>query len=358
MAENHSISICIITKDESRLLKQCLERLSPYAQNGGHEIVVVDTGSTDDTMEMCKAYTDSIYEFPWINDFSAARNFAAEHAVNDWILCIDSDEFITAWDEQNLQDRIAKYPEAIGGFSLLCACGFGANRYDSNAKVYRLYNRKHFHFERPVHEQLEPFNRELGHPCFMLDIKADHFTYSGNPEELAAKSERNIRLLKEELQKKPHDPYLLFQLGQSYYMVEDFETALYYYDLGLSEDVDPRLDYVNTMVVSYGYTLLNLKQYKKALDLEGVYNTFGNRADFVFLMGMVYLNNGFFEDAVAQFNKATTFDTAEVVGANSFRAWHNLGVIYECSGHKDTAIKYYKKCGSFKPALDRLKALS
>lgn len=75
-------------------------------------------------------------------------------------------------------------------------------------------------------------------------------------------------------------------------------------------------------------------------------------------MGMVYLNNGFFEDAVAQFNKATTFDTAEVVGANSFRAWHNLGVIYECSGHKDTAIKYYKKCGSFKPALDRLKALS
>lgn len=122
MAENHSISICIITKDESSLLKQCLERLTPHAQHGGHEILVVDTGSKDDTIEMCKAYTESVYEFPWINDFSAARNFAAEHAANDWILCIDSDEFITSWNEQDLQNRISKHEKAIGGFSLLCAC--------------------------------------------------------------------------------------------------------------------------------------------------------------------------------------------------------------------------------------------
>lgn len=357
MAEKQPISVCIITKNDSSLLKQCLQRLTPYIRNGGHEIVIVDTGSTDSTLEMCKAYTESVYEFPWINDFSAARNFAASHAVNDWIFCIDSDEFITSWNEQDLQDQIAKHPKAIGGFSLLCTCGVGANQYDSNIKVYRLYNRRHFYFARPIHEQLEPFDRESGHPCFMLDIKANHFTYSGTPKELMAKSQRNIKLLKEELQKKPCDPYLLFQLGQSYYMIEDFKTALYYYDLGLAQDVNPRLDYVNTMVVSYGYTLLNLKQYKKALDLEGIYDTFGNRADFVFLMGMIYLNNGFFEDAIAQFNKATTFENAEVVGANSFRAWHNLGVIYECSGHKERAIQYYKKCGSFQPAMERLKVL-
>lgn len=357
MAENQHISICIITKDESSLLKQCLERLAPHVRYGGHEIVVVDTGSSDDTIEMCRNYTDSVYEFPWINDFSAARNFAADHAANNWILCIDSDEFITSWNESDLQSRIAEHPQAIGGFFLLCTCGFGRSQYDSNAKVYRLYDRRYFRFERPIHEQLEPLSPKLGHPCFMLDMKADHFTYSGNPQELMAKSERNIKLLKEELQKSPHDPYLLFQLGQSYYMIEDFETALHYYDLGLALDVDPRLDYVNTMVVSYGYTLLNLKQYKKALDLEGVYDTFGNKADFVFLMGMIYLNNGFFQDAIDQFHKATTFDTAEVVGANSFRAWHNLGVIYECSGHKDKAVQYYKKCGDFAPAVERLKAL-
>lgn len=210
MSENHSISICIITKNESRLLKQCLERLVPHAQCGGHEILITDTGSTDDTIEMCKAYTDSVYEFPWINDFSAARNFAAKHAKNDWILCIDSDEFITSWNETDLQRQIAKYPKAIGGFPLLCTCGFGQNQYNSNAKVYRLYNRKFFHFERPIHEQLEPFSPELGHPCFMLDIKAEHFSYSGSPEELMAKSERNIKLLKEELQKNLMTPIFCF----------------------------------------------------------------------------------------------------------------------------------------------------
>ncbi|MBP3458824.1 MAG: glycosyltransferase [Lachnospiraceae bacterium] len=357
MAEKHPISICIITKDESSLLKQCLECLFPHAQHGGHEIVVVDTGSTDDTIKMCREYTDSVYEFTWINDFSAARNYAADHAANDWILCIDSDEFITKWNEENLQDQIARYSKAIGGFSLYSTCGTGHNQYLSKSQIYRLYNRNYFHFERPIHEQITPFDAALGHPCFSLDIEADHFSYAGSAEELAAKSQRNIKLLKEELQKNPHDPYVLFQLGQSYYMIDDFETALHYYDLGLSEDVDPRLGYVNTMVVSYGYTLLNLKQYRKSLDLEGIYDTFGNRADFVFLMGMIYLNNGFLDDAVAQFQKATTFEDAEVVGANSFRAWHNLGVIYECAGHTKEAEKYYKKCGDFPPAIERLKAL-
>lgn len=358
MTQKQFISVCIITKNESPVLKQCLENLSPHLQKGGHELVIVDTGSEDDTVTMCRAFTDRIYTFPWINDFSAARNFAASKATHDWILCIDSDEFIFKWNEAVLQTMTASYPQAIGGFSLYCTCGFGEKQYESKSKVYRLYNRRYFQFERPIHEQLMPFDPAMGHPTFLLDMEARHFSYAGDAKELAAKSERNIRLLKEEFAKNPHDPYLLFQLGQSYYMIEDFETALHYYDLALAEDIDPRLGYVNTLVVSYGYTLLNLRQYRKALELEGVYDVFGNRADFVFLMGMIYLNNGFLDDAVAQFEKATTFDEAEVVGANSFRAWHNLGVIYECAGYPEKAKSYYEKCKDFAPAKARLALLT
>lgn len=358
MAQDHSISICIITKNECANLKQCLKNLLPFVTAGKHEIVVVDTGSTDDTKEMCRAYTDRIFEFPWIDDFSAARNFAAAHATNDWILCIDSDEFITDWDEADLQHQLLMHPDSIGSFSLLCTCATGKNQYDSLSRVYRLYHRRFYHFEHPVHEQLIPLNARLCRSYFNVKIKARHLSYSGSAAELATKSERNIRLLKQELKSRPHDPYVLFQLGQSYYMMEDYDSAFHYYDLGLAEDVDPRLDYVNTMVVSYGYTLLNLKQYQKALDLEGIYDTFGNNADYVFLMGMIYLNNGFLDDAITQFTKATTFDTAEVIGANSFRAWHNLGVIYECAGYPRKAKDYYKKCGSFAPAKERLAALT
>lgn len=357
MNKNTPISICIITKNECDMLKQCLEHIKPYADASNHEIVIVDTGSTDNTVEMCKAFTDKIFYFEWINDFSAARNFAAQKASHDWILCIDSDEYVSTWDENGLQKHISGKINLIGNIIQSNTCGFGENQYLSNDRASRLYNRTEYHFCRPIHEQLEPYDANKGHHYQSVNIIADHMSYAGTPEELKAKSERNISMLKAELAKTPNDPYILFQLGQSYYMIEDYKTANYYYNLGLSEDVDPNLGYVSTMVVSYGYTLINLKQYDKALMLEGIYDTFGNRADFVFLMGLIYLNNGFIEEAIIQFNKATTFDFAKVEGANSYRAWYNLGVIYECTGHIDTAIRHYQKCGNYAPALKRLALL-
>lgn len=357
MTDNKQISICIITKNECDMLEQCLEHLQPHALAGNHEIVIVDTGSTDNTVEMCKTFTDKVFFFEWIKDFSAARNFAASKASHDWILCIDSDEYVSTWDETALQKHIHGDKDLIGNIVQSNTCGYGANQYLSNDRASRLYHREKYHFERPIHEQLEPLNPDAGHHYMSIDIIVDHMSYAGTPDEVKAKSERNISMLKAELAKNPHDPYILFQLGQSYYMIEDFETANYYYDLGLAEDVDPDLGYVSTMVVSYGYTLINLKQYDKALMLEGIYDTFGNRADFVFLMGLVYLNNGFIEDAIAQFKKATTFGFAKVEGANTFRAWYNLGVIYECTGHTKEALQYYQKCGNYEPALKRLAVL-
>lgn len=356
MAQGQSISICIITKNESDMLKQCLEHLLPYAQKGNHEIVVVDTGSEDDTIQMCRAFTEHIYEFAWISDFAAARNFAADKASHDWILCIDSDEYVRIWDEDELQNHISHHPDIIGNIIQSNTCGFGRNQYLSNDRASRLYHRQYYHFAKPIHEQLEPLRNDK-HRYLPINIIVDHMSYCGTPEELSAKAHRNISMLEKELLKNPHDPYTLFQLGQSYYMLEDYENALHYYDLGLAEDVNPRLGYVHTMVNSFGYTLLELKQYRRALELEGVYDVFGDRADFVFLMGLIYLNNGLFAEAIAQFEKATTFSFATVDGANSYRAWHNLGVIYECSGQKEKAISYYQKCGDFAPALERLKVL-
>lgn len=355
MAEHQPISICIITKNESDLLKQCLERLAPIAEKYGHEILVTDTGSTDSTLTLCQSFGVSLYEFQWIDDFAAARNYAADHAKNDWILCVDSDEFITKWDEEDLQQQIKNHPAGIGIMNRVDTCGFGKNQYQSLGRIERLYNRHIFAYEKPIHEQIWPKDKKTKYHNFTIKIESEHHAYSGNAEDLKPKSLRNIRLLEKEFAKNPHDPYVLFQLGQSYYMMEEFEKALYYYDLGLAEDVDPAMNYVNTMVVSYGYTLLNLKMFEKALELEGIYDVFGKRADFVFLMGMIYMNNGLLEDAVFQFEKATTLDDVEVIGANSFRAWYNLGVIYECSGQKEKALSYYQKCGDFSPALEGIR---
>ncbi|MDE5718002.1 MAG: tetratricopeptide repeat protein, partial [Lachnospiraceae bacterium] len=154
------------------------------------------------------------------------------------------------------------------------------------------------------------------------------------------------------------DPYLSFQLGQCYRRLGDAENAFRSFDAGLSMEVDPSLDYVKTMVESYGYTLLDLKRAQEALGLAELYDVFAERADFVFLMGLVYMNNGLFDAAVTEFKKSTTIEEFSVDGVNSYKAYYNIGVIYECSGRIEEARSYYRKCGGYQPAKERLKALA
>ena len=84
------ISLCMIVKDEEKVLERCLASVADLMD----EIVVVDTGSTDKTKEIAKKYTDKIYDFKWVDDFSAARNFAFSHASKDYVLSMDADEVL------------------------------------------------------------------------------------------------------------------------------------------------------------------------------------------------------------------------------------------------------------------------
>ncbi len=85
-----TVSVCMIVKNEEEMLGQCLESLKPIAD----EIIIVDTGSTDRTKEIAAEFTDKIYDFTWIDDFSAARNFAFEKATTDYIYTADADELL------------------------------------------------------------------------------------------------------------------------------------------------------------------------------------------------------------------------------------------------------------------------
>lgn len=86
------ISLCMIVKNEERVLKRCLDSIADLMD----EIIIVDTGSTDKTKEIAKKYTDKIYDFKWVQDFSAARNFAFSHATMEYIYTADADEVVDA----------------------------------------------------------------------------------------------------------------------------------------------------------------------------------------------------------------------------------------------------------------------
>lgn len=130
-----------------------------------------------------------------------------------------------------------------------------------------------------------------------------------------------------------------------------------YFCRGLSYDLNPKLEYVIDMVETYGYALINSGQAETALFFENIYEEFGNSADFQFLMGLIYMNNARFEEAVQEFLKAVKHKTCRNQGTNSYAAYYNIGVIYECLGDGDKAREYYWKCGDYEPARKRLEVI-
>ncbi|HTG69016.1 MAG TPA: glycosyltransferase family 2 protein, partial [Candidatus Udaeobacter sp.] len=85
-----TISLCMIVKNEEQVLDRCLNSVKDLVD----EIVIVDTGSTDSTKEIAANYTDRIFHFEWIDDFSAARNYSFRHATKDYILWLDADDLL------------------------------------------------------------------------------------------------------------------------------------------------------------------------------------------------------------------------------------------------------------------------
>lgn len=353
------ISFCIIGKNEEAILEQCLLALVPY----GYEIVFVDTGSTDRTKEIARKYTDKVYDFVWKNDFSAARNFSISKANGEFVLPIDCDEIVVEFDKVKTEQLIKLYPDKVG--RLLIVDDFSrkvdsnseiSDNYASNVRVSRLFSKNKFHYEGRIHEQVVSIDGgDIS--TYNIPLRMLHSGYNGNEEVLRKKAERNRNLLLIEYEKNPDDPYILYQLGQTYFMEHDYEHALVYYDKMLAIDVNPRLEYVQNGVEAYGYSLVETKQYEKALGLIGVYDTFAVTADFVFLMGLIYMYNGMLEEAVGEFLKATKCKEVRVHGTNSFRAYYNIGVIYECVGMIDEACEYYKKAGDYVRARQRLSEL-
>jgi hypothetical protein len=349
------VSVCIIAKNEEANIEDCLKALRAY----DWEIVVADTGSKDRTKEIASRYADKVLDYPWNDDFSAARNFSIGQAANDLILVIDCDEILTEIDIDAILALSRAHPEQIGLLSR-------ENHYEMNGTdsvytdlVERLFSRTHYHYQGIIHEQVVPVHPEkLTYGSYQIPLILNHRGYSGSKEDLQKKAQRNINLLLKDLEKHPDNPYTYFQLGQSYNMTHDDDNACYYYGKGLSYDVDPAAEYVQMMVIGYGYALLHLNREDEALGLAGVYDEFATSADFISLMGLIYLRNGQYMKALLEFVKATSCEVAHVEGANSFIPTYNIGLINEMMGDKEMALTHYRKCGDFPMALEKIRELT
>ncbi|WP_026888258.1 glycosyltransferase family 2 protein [Clostridium beijerinckii] len=344
------ISICMIVKDESRILENSLKNISKY----GYEIIIVDTGSKDNTKEIANKYTDKVYDFKWENDFSMARNFSISKASNDLILVVDADEVIVELDKQLLKCNINKH--MVGRILRINKYSRGQDEFKYNERVNRFFCKNEFKYEGSIHEQVVSKNGK-NYLTYNIPITMEHFGYEDDEIKRKDKTKRNIELLKVELESKGKDPYILYQLGKSYYMESNYQMAEFYFNKALDFDLDTNLEYVQDMIESLGYALINEKKYEESMKLLGVYSEFSSSADFVFLVGLIYMNNGYFDKAVKEFKNAKKYEECKIQGINDYLANYNIGVVLECLGNEKEAIKYYKKSITYKLSKERINLL-
>ena len=354
----YPISVCMIAKNEEKHIEKCLAAIRSHATEAVElEIVLVDTGSTDRTKEIAARYADQVLDFVWVNDFSAARNYSISHASHDYVLILDCDEIIISLDWNGIYESIENHPCDVGLIAR-------ANHYISNQtdtvyqdRVERLFHRKQYHYESPVHEQVTHNQTGMNYASYHLPLLTDHAGYLGTSGELREKVNRNNTLLFQELEKDKKNPYLYFQIGQSYNMIYDYENSYKYYHQALAYDVDPAQEWVQMMIIAYANALLHTGREADALQLEAIYDAFAGTADFLCVMGRIYLANGQYIKAMMEFVKAIHCPVARENGTNSFIPTYNIGLINEMMGDIPTALMHYRNCGAFPLALQKIKEL-
>lgn len=346
------ISVCMIAKNEDNHIEECLKRLKPCK----FEVIVVDTGSVDRTVEIAQRYANKVFHFAWCDDFSAARNFSIQQASNDWVLVIDCDEYLENVNLAELEDALQINSRSVGMIVRNNPYIIQGVRSIMSERIGRLFNRRYCHFEGSIHEQVYTLDgREPD--SFQIPLTFYHEGYVSESDK-RMRATRNLEMLLHDLEVKGPSPYIYFQLGQNYVSLNDLNKAAQYYQKGLELNADPKAAFVQSMVETYGYCLIELAKYDLAMALRDKYEHFSHRADFIYLMGMIYMKKGIYDKAIEEFQKATTYTTCSRKGINSYRANYNIASIYETMGELEEARTYYKKCGDYAPAARRLKELA
>lgn len=162
-----TISLCMIVKNEEDTLERCLNSALDIAE----EIIIADTGSTDKTKEIAERLGAKVYDFPWIDDFSAARNFAFSKANMDYILWLDADDILLPEDAEKLLRLKSELEPEVDIVMMRYNTGFDeAGRVTFSYYRERLVKReKGFLWREPVHEYLE-----IGGKVINADIAVTH----------------------------------------------------------------------------------------------------------------------------------------------------------------------------------------
>ncbi len=225
--DNKLLSLCMIVKNEEELLPGCLESVRGLVD----EIIVIDTGSADRTVEIAESFGAKVYYFDWVDDFAAARNESIKHSTGRWILYLDADERLDRQSSENMREILESAADETGG--LICTIESEHVQLDGNTelhrggypRLFRNYGYPKIHFKGRVHEQITPSLRELNKNLEFTGITIQHLGYNQSREVMEAKVRRNYKMLIAHVKEEPLNGYAWYQLGQTLAQMNLMEQA-------------------------------------------------------------------------------------------------------------------------------------
>jgi len=208
------LSQCMIVKNEEKHIEKALEWAKPIA----YEQIVVDTGSTDKTVEIAESMGAKIYHFKWIDDFSAAKNFAIEQATGNWIAFLDADEHMSPGDVNKLMKKLNEVEQNRESGKNITIIKTPMVDLDDegnatgvflHSRIYR--NIKEIRYSGRIHESITAYGESLTAD----DISIIHTGYSESEHKEKNKTDRNIKLLRKELESSPDSMLIKAYLADS-----------------------------------------------------------------------------------------------------------------------------------------------
>lgn len=223
-AVGKTVSLCMIVKDEEEMLPRCLAAAAPAVD----EIVVVDTGSSDRTIEIAESFGARVIERPWTGSFSEARNVALDAGTSDWLLVLDADEVLVGEDVTQLRALLGQTWREAFYISEINHTGELDDGTATTHNTLRLFQARPEHrYEGRLHEQiLDALPLRIPERFATVPVRIEHFGYLGAVRDAKEKSRRNLELLQRQHEEGDDSAFMHFNLGSEYGATGESDKAL------------------------------------------------------------------------------------------------------------------------------------
>ena len=353
-----TVALCMIVKNEERCLAEALASVAPYVD----QMVVVDTGSIDRTVEIALEAGAEVFHTPWDDDFARARNVSFDHSRCDWNFWMDGDDTLPAGCGPGLREAALMAEDRCYGFLMQvhvpAAPGeFGVTVVD-HVKLVR--NLPGIRFEGRIHEQLLGAIRRLGGDIARTSLHVVHTHYDHSPAGQAAKLQRDLRILELELAERPDDAFAHFNLGMTRYFAGDLRAAItaLHEALARSGPDDSTLRKVYSLLVGSHAGLGERSEAREWLE-KGLAR-YPRDPELLYRAGTLFADLGDLPAAerhlVRLLSDAETGHIDSVdISIRGFRGRHMLGVVLARMGREEDAMRQWQAAlaerSDYRPAL-------